>query len=113
MPHFNIACDDCRILYRAHVYGFRAPRVKACPVCGKPQRGRQWKTVARLEAEGYRWVRLEWDTDARAWQVVDDEGNVIPRRVQAQPPQPQKPKQRQRPVSNPSSWDEIPAWLLE
>jgi len=77
MPAFTIACDHCRILYRAHVYGFRAPRRSPCPVCGALQRGRQGKTVARLESEGYRWVWVEWRS---GWVVVDEEGHIIPRR---------------------------------
>ncbi len=73
MPHFNIACDDCKILYRAYKYGFRGPRQAPCPVCKKMQKSRQWKTVLRLEGEGYRWVRLVWDREQKAWVLKYEE----------------------------------------
>lgn len=112
MPHFNIACDDCKIIYRAHVSGFRAQRVGKCPVCGGPQRSRQWETVLRLEKEGYRLVRLVWGPDTQGWQVVDEQGNVIPQRVQPKVSIQSKSKVNAH-SERASSWDEAPKWLLE
>jgi hypothetical protein len=39
MPGFNAKCDNCRVTFRAHVYGFRAKRVASCPRCGQSVRG--------------------------------------------------------------------------
>ena len=43
MPSFNAKCDDCKVTFYAHVYGFRAKRVATCPRCGQTVKSfRNW-----------------------------------------------------------------------